>query len=162
VHGFSGNNSYSYNRQPVAPQPALGGYGEDPFAEQRRPAVPERSYGRSRERDNRDNKVVSMYKNTGSSNLIIFKPVSCDDAAYIIDNLKGNRPVIVNFENVDEGIAQRIFDMVGGAVYCMCGTVNTISKMVYVFAPESMDVSGDNGKVSARNGVGNMFMDLSK
>ena len=80
----------------------------------------------------------------------------------MIDSLKSNRPVIANFENIDHEKAQRILDMMSGAMYAMCGSVHKVSRSIYVFAPESLDVSGEGKDSGRNNSVSNLYMDLTK
>jgi len=80
----------------------------------------------------------------------------------MIDSLKSNRPVIANFENIDHEKAQRILDMMSGAMYAMSGSVHKVSRSIYVFAPESMDVSGEGKDGARNNSVSNLYMDLTK
>ena len=116
----------------------------------------------SRTAQSRDNKVINVYKNNGSNNLIIFRPSSCEDSSHMIDSLKSNRTVIANFENIDHEKAQRILDMMSGAMYAMCGSVHKVSKCIYVFAPESLDVSGEGKDVGKSNNISSLYMDLTK
>lgn len=143
---------YSYTRQQSSrPQPMnYEEYGSEQHS------------GGGRRNQSRDNKVINVYKNNGSSNLIIFRPVSCEDSSHMIDSLKSNRPVIANFENIDHEKAQRILDMMSGAMYAMCGSVHKVSRSIYVFAPESLDVSGEGKDSGRNNSVSNLYMDLTK
>lgn len=108
----------------------------------------------------KDANVFNVYKNNTDSNLIIYRPVSCDDASHMIDSLKSKKPVIANFESIDHEKAQRILDMMSGAMYAISGSVHKVSKCIYVFAPENLDVTGDSNKDVAN--VSSIFMDISK
>lgn len=149
---------YSYTREQQQPsRPSQMNYDEYGSA-------PQSSRSSKKTANSKDSRVINVYKNNGSNNLIIFRPASCEDSSHMIDSLKSNKPVIANFENIDRDKAQRILDMMSGAMYAMSGTVHQVSKSIYVFAPENMDVSGEN-KETARNtasSISNLYMDFSK
>lgn len=114
--------------------------------------------------NSRDNKVINMHKSVANNNnnLIIFKPTCCDDSSQMIDSLKDNRPIIANFENVDHENAQRILDIICGAMYAMNGSVHKVSKNIYVFAPENLDVSGESRENRGNNSISSLYMDFNK
>lgn len=121
---------------------------------------PQQVVSRSRKKETKEQgKVLNMYKNNGSNTMIIFRPSSCEDASTMIDSLKCKKPVIANFETIDHDQAQRILDIMSGAMYALCGTVHKVSGQIYVFAPDTIDVSGD-AKDSAS--VSKLFADMTR
>lgn len=58
--------------------------------------------------------------------------------------LLSNRPVIVNLEGFDPGDAQRIMDFISGCIYAINGKYHQISKYIFIFSPENVDISGDS------------------
>ena len=68
-----------------------------------------------------------------SSNIEIFKPRSFDDVAKIIDTLLSGRPAIVHLLEVRETTAQRVVDLLSGAVYAINGGVSELQKDIYIF-----------------------------
>ncbi|MBQ3220306.1 MAG: cell division protein SepF [Clostridia bacterium] len=73
-----------------------------------------------------------------SSNIEIFKPRSFDDVAKIIDTLLSGRPAIVHLLEVRETTAQRVVDLLSGAVYAINGGVSELQKDIYIFTPNGV------------------------
>lgn len=85
--------------------------------------------------------------NVAAMKMIVYHPVSYEDAQNIIDNLKARKPVIVNMEELDVAAAQRILDFISGAIYALNGTIAKISRGIFVVAPTNYDVIGnENGE----------------
>ncbi len=85
--------------------------------------------------------------NVAAMKMIVYHPVSYEDAQNIIDNLKARKPVIVNMEELDVAAAQRILDFISGAIYAINGTIAKISRGIFVVAPNNYDVIGNvNGE----------------
>jgi len=81
--------------------------------------------------------------NVAAMKMIVYHPVSYEDAQNIIDNLKARKPVIVNMEELDVAAAQRILDFISGAIYAINGTIAKISRGIFVVAPNNYDVIGN-------------------
>jgi cell division inhibitor SepF len=79
-------------------------------------------------------------QNLASMKMIVYHPVCYDDAQNIVDNLKNRRPVIVNMEELEGSCAQRVLDFLLGAIYALNGTVNKISRGIFLVAPHDVDV----------------------
>ncbi len=75
--------------------------------------------------------------------MIVYHPISYEDTQNIIDNMKSNKPVIVNMEELEIDCAQRILDFMAGAVYALNGTIFKIARGIFVVAPMSYDVIGN-------------------
>ncbi|MBR0507791.1 MAG: cell division protein SepF [Clostridia bacterium] len=84
-------------------------------------------------------------QNLASMKMIVYHPVCYDDAQNIVDNLKNRRPVIVNMEELEGSCAQRVLDFLLGAIYALNGTVNKISRGIFLVAPREVDVE-DTGE----------------
>ena len=76
--------------------------------------------------------------------MIVYQPMSYDDTQNIVDNLKRNKPVIVNLEAVDKQEAQRTLDFISGAIYAINGDIQKINSAVFVLVPANVDISGNN------------------
>lgn len=86
--------------------------------------------------------VVNL-PNAAQLKMIVYHPVSYEDTQNIIDNLKSRKPVIVNMEELELDIAQRILDFMAGAIYALNGTIYKISRGIFVVAPTNYDVIGN-------------------
>ena len=77
----------------------------------------------------------------------IIQPNSFDDAQGICNKLISGRPVVVNLEGFDQEIGQRIMDFISGCVYAINGNTNQISRFIYIFTPENIDINSDSVQV---------------
>ena len=88
-------------------------------------------------------KVVPMNNRT-MMEVNVIKPRSFEDSQDICNMLLTNRPVIVNLEGFDPDDAQRIMDFISGCIYAINGKYHQISKYIFIFSPENVDISGDS------------------
>ncbi len=75
--------------------------------------------------------------------LIIRKPTTFDDSQEICDLLKQERAIIVNLENVDPVLAQKMMDFISGAIYALDAKIHQISGSIFCISPAKVDISGD-------------------
>lgn len=77
----------------------------------------------------------------GNMKVVVIQPRSLDDSQQIANCLKERRPVVINFEGVDDQLYRRILDFVSGTTYALDGNVNSISTRVWLFSPKNVNVS---------------------
>ena len=75
------------------------------------------------------------------STIDIFKPKSFDDVAKIIDNLLEGKPAIVHLNDVKDTTAQRVIDLLSGAIYAINGNLCEIQKGIYIFTPNGVKIN---------------------
>lgn len=102
----------------------------------------EQHNSRMAERSNSGNKVVPM-KTIRGMEVSIQKPSSFEDSEEICDMLLKGKAVVVNLEGFDSNDAQRVIDLLYGCIYAIGGKLNQISKYIFLFSPENIDVMGD-------------------
>lgn len=83
---------------------------------------------------------ISGIPDTSKVRVLIYKPVSYDDSQSIIDNLKDKKSIIVNLDELDTDVAQRILDFISGAVYALSGNIRKAARNIFVVAPYNVDV----------------------
>lgn len=88
-------------------------------------------------------KVVPM-NNRSMMEVSIIKPNTFEDSQNICNMLLTGRPVVVNLEGFDPDDAQRIMDFISGCIYAIKGQYHQISKYIFIFSPENVDISGDS------------------
>ena len=93
-------------------------------------------YQRLREEERRDD---GFYTNNG--NIENFHPRSFDDVAVIIDHLLAGKPAIVHLTEVKPTTAQRVIDLLSGAIYVLNGNLCELKKEVYIFTPNGVRVN---------------------
>lgn len=89
-----------------------------------------------------NNKVVNIHT-AASAKVVIIKPNDYDEAANICDNLRNRKIVVVNTTALEQKIAQRLLDFIGGACYALSGELQQVEKGVYILSPSNVEVSND-------------------
>ena len=78
---------------------------------------------------------------TPSINVKIYAPTKYDEQVKSIgSDLMQHNALVVNYENVDEDIQQRIGDFILGVVYANNGKVEMISTRIMLYVPDGFDV----------------------
>ncbi len=80
---------------------------------------------------------------TSAFKLVVIEPKSFDECPKLVDSLKGRRPVIINLEKIETESAKKIFDFLSGATYALNGNVQKVANNIFIFAPESVDISAN-------------------
>lgn len=88
-------------------------------------------------------KVVPISQSSKIMEVNIIKPTSFEDSQEICNTLLRQRPVVVNLEGFDSDDAQRIMDFISGCIYAINGKFHPISKYIFIFSPENVDINGD-------------------
>lgn len=91
---------------------------------------------------NRQSKVVNIHTNI-QMEVVVTNPATFEEAKEICNNIKDKKPVVINLENIDHAIAQRITDFVCGACYALNGNIQRVTNKIYIIAPENVDFAGD-------------------
>ena len=87
------------------------------------------------------NKIVPIRTTAKGLEVCIMKPTSFEDSQDICDMLLAGRATVVNLEGFDPDAAQRIMDFISGCVYSMNGKLHQISRYIFIFSPDSIDIS---------------------
>lgn len=91
-------------------------------------------------------RIINFNQNNDSEHLNgsgyrVILPRSFEDVSKIIELLSVNRPVIVNLKEVEDETAQRVLDILCGAVCALNGGVYELENNMYVFTPDSVNVN---------------------
>ncbi|WBW50715.1 cell division protein SepF [Peptoniphilus equinus] len=88
----------------------------------------------------RNDNVLSL----NASNLIIsvHEPLSYDESPKIVDDLRADKSVVLNFEQLDVDVKRKIFDFVSGALYAIDGKIQKVNKDIFVLAPRNVEIDG--------------------
>jgi cell division inhibitor SepF len=100
----------------------------------------------------KQNKVVGLPNSAAKMRMLVFQPSSYEEAECIIDNLKARKPVIMNLDEMDVELGQRILDFVGGAVYSLGGDIKKVARSIFVVAPSNVDIAQNADERSTRDG----------
>lgn len=112
------------------------------FEETAATSEPKRERGVKMERTS-TNKIVPIRTTPKGLEVCIMKPTSFEDSQDICDMLLTGRASVVNLEGFDPTEAQRIMDFISGCVYAINGKLHQISRYIFIFSPDTIDISGD-------------------
>lgn len=87
-------------------------------------------------------KVVSIHQNS-QFKMVVVQPNNLEDAKEICDYLKDKKPVVVNIDidGLQNEMPQRILDFLSGCVYALDGSIETVTKGIYVVVPNNVDIT---------------------
>ncbi|HZK33236.1 MAG TPA: cell division protein SepF [Tissierellaceae bacterium] len=88
-----------------------------------------------------NNKVLNIHTNPNMK-IVVHEPLSYDEAPGIIDDLKTRKTAIVNLEQLDMAVKKQIFDFLNGGLYAMEGNIQKVTKDVFIFAPNNVEIDG--------------------
>ena len=89
-------------------------------------------------------KIVNLH--TASQMIVVIvEPKKYDDVTVIADHLKQKRTVIVNLEGLSQDVDTRkaIFYFMSGAVYVLDGSIQKVSKAIFILAPNNVDIDAN-------------------
>ena len=75
--------------------------------------------------------------------VVVVKAEKFTDAATIADHFKNKRAVVLNLDNTNKDVANRLIDFLGGVAYASDGDLKRIANTSYILVPYNVDISGD-------------------
>lgn len=89
-------------------------------------------------------KVVNIHTAT-QMKVVIVEPKKYDDVTIIADHLKQRRAVIVNLESLEDDpeTKKSIYYFISGAVYILEGSMQKVSKSIFILAPNNVDIDAN-------------------
>ena len=97
-----------------------------------------------RARQAQNSKVLEMYGKDGvKAEIILRHPMDVSDAASVCDFIRDEKMCVIDLTGVDRSMAQRIADFLGGACYAINGTIQRISKDIFMVVPNGVRISAD-------------------
>ncbi|MDO4941844.1 MAG: cell division protein SepF [Lachnospiraceae bacterium] len=90
---------------------------------------------------NINSKVVSM--NSRGVEVNVIKPRDFSESKLVADLLRDGKTVVINMEEIVNPEAQRTIDFIGGSCYAVDGTLQAISRNIFIAAPNNIEVNGD-------------------
>ena len=88
-------------------------------------------------------KASLNFNQTAGSNsapgIKIFYPNCFEDVADVIDVLNMGKPVIVNLKEIKDSTAQRVLDILCGAIYALKGGLCELESNIYVLTPDGVE-----------------------
>jgi cell division inhibitor SepF len=90
----------------------------------------------------RNNKIVSI-KTNSTPKVLLKKPSEFQDIMEIVDAVKARKIIVMNISEVESRLAQRMIDYIVGACYALNGSFEEISRLIYVIAPDNVEITND-------------------
>ena len=97
-------------------------------------------------------KFIPITTTRMGNEVCIMKPLSFNDSQDICDVVLSSRIAVVNMEDLDIAMAQRIIDFLSGTIYAIDGKLFNISSYIYICAPNNVDISGDYAEIAEQTG----------
>lgn len=104
----------------------------------------------------RRSKVVKI-DTTARLDVVILQPESFEDSQDVADAIKAKRPCVLNLENVAPEVERRIVDFVSGVIYAVDGSIQRVSKGIFLVAPYNVSITGDFKNNLRSSGAFSMF-----
>ena len=122
----------------AAPLPPAGGFSPRSFGE----VEPPQRFGSAAPVQTAEPLADSRASRNDSAafRMVVIEPKSIDECRKLIDNLRANKPVIINLEKVETDLARKMFDFLSGATYALSGTIQRINQNIYLFAPRNVNI----------------------
>ncbi|MBX5467608.1 MAG: cell division protein SepF [Firmicutes bacterium] len=86
--------------------------------------------------------------------VVVTHPRSFEDGQVIADQVKGRRPVIVNFDQADERSAQRLLNFLSGVAYALDGGLRKVGDGIFLLTPSNIEVAAEESENGAHWGRG--------
>lgn len=92
----------------------------------------------------RATKVKKVSNRISAADMIIsvHEPLSYEESPKIVDDLRANKSIVLNFEQLDLDVKRQIFDFVSGALYALDGNIQKVNKDIFILAPENVAIDG--------------------
>ena len=89
-------------------------------------------------------KVVNLHT-SNSMKVVIVEPKKYEDVTIIADHLRQRRAVIVNLESIEHEpeVKKSIYYFMSGAVYMLDGSMQKVSKSIFMLAPSNVDIDAN-------------------
>lgn len=88
----------------------------------------------------KSNKVVNLHT-TNNFKLVVYAPEKYDEVTKLVNDLKTRKLVVLNLENTHKDIKKQVFDFVNGAIFALEGTIQKVSKDIFIVAPNNVEIN---------------------
>lgn len=78
---------------------------------------------------------------SNAGNVIIYTPRSFDEVEKIIDCLKRQEQVIVDFAGLAPDSAEKVLNILSGAIYALSGSMKRLKDTMFLFTPSGVSIS---------------------
>ena len=105
-------------------------------------------------RQAKNNKVLEMHGKTAAvkAEVVIRRPVNVEEASKVCDLLRSEKICVVDLTGMERSMTQRIADFLSGACYALDGSVQRVSRDIFVIVAEGVRVTADVQEELERDG----------
>ncbi len=129
--GLSSSDSYNYSSD----------YLDNSYSSNDYEPTSNRYQRPSKRGDRVGNMTENNFTSRSSLRISIQEPLDYEqDAPSVINDIINKKVVVLNLEMVDTDMRRRIFDFVSGAVYALDGTVEKVTKGIFVITPNGVEI----------------------
>lgn len=82
--------------------------------------------------------------------ITVQEPLGYDEAPLIIDDLRLGKAVVVNFEQLEASVKRQIFDFINGGIYAIDGSIQKVTRDIFVLAPKNVAIDGLKDELKSR------------
>ena len=90
----------------------------------------------------RGSKVVNIH-NSSSAKIMVIRPTTYDEAREIADAIKNRKIVLLNTNDMETKVAQRLIDFVSGACWVLGAQLQDVEQRVYLLSPSNVEVTSE-------------------
>jgi len=84
---------------------------------------------------------LSGVSRRGGTEVSVYAPRSFGDVTEIADALRNRQVVIVNLQNADRSLLQRVVDFTSGVAYTIDGKIQKLAEAIYLIVPAGVVVN---------------------
>jgi cell division inhibitor SepF len=77
----------------------------------------------------------------GGNQVSVYSPRSYQDVVEIADSLRNRQVVIINLQNADRSLLQRVVDFMSGVAYTIDGKIQKLAESIYLVVPAGVVVN---------------------
>ncbi|MGL4344114.1 MAG: cell division protein SepF [Cellulosilyticaceae bacterium] len=94
-------------------------------------------------------KVLPITQAQNKMEILNFSMANDDKTGDISQYIKNRKPIIVNMQQLDPSVRQRVVDYLTGACEALNGSVGKVADDILIFAPENVNITADQVKEKA-------------
>jgi len=84
---------------------------------------------------------ISNVGRRGGTEVSVYSPRGYQDVVEIADALRNRQVVIVNLQNADRALLQRVVDFTSGVAYTLDGKIQKLAEAIYLVVPAGVVVN---------------------
>jgi len=84
---------------------------------------------------------LSQAGRRGGTEVSVYSPRAYQDVVEIADSLRNRQVVIVNLQNADRTLLQRVVDFTSGVAYTIDGKIQKLAEAIYLIVPAGVTVN---------------------